>query len=60
MIEWGNAWAKGITYRREFNQDVVIILKLSFRLYLGRWFLFADWSALFSFSHMGISFTSIF
>uniref|UniRef100_A0A1I8AY11 NIPSNAP domain-containing protein n=1 Tax=Meloidogyne hapla TaxID=6305 RepID=A0A1I8AY11_MELHA len=23
MIEWGNAWAKGITYRREFNQDVV-------------------------------------
>lgn len=22
MIEWGNAWAKGITYRREHNQDV--------------------------------------
>uniref|UniRef100_A0A914CUZ5 NIPSNAP domain-containing protein n=1 Tax=Acrobeloides nanus TaxID=290746 RepID=A0A914CUZ5_9BILA len=22
MIEWGNAWAKGITYRRDFNQDV--------------------------------------
>ncbi|KAF8359750.1 hypothetical protein PRIPAC_94745, partial [Pristionchus pacificus] len=22
MIEWGNAWAKGITYRREANQDV--------------------------------------
>ena len=24
MIEWGNAWAKGITYRREFNQDVAL------------------------------------
>jgi len=22
MIEWGNAWANGITYRREHNQDV--------------------------------------
>lgn len=22
MIEWGNAWATGITYRREHNQDV--------------------------------------
>ncbi|KAH7722636.1 Protein K02D10.1 b [Aphelenchoides avenae] len=22
MIEWGNAWARGITYRRDFNQDV--------------------------------------
>lgn len=22
MIEWANAWAKGITYRREHNQDV--------------------------------------
>ncbi|KAI1722683.1 NIPSNAP domain-containing protein [Ditylenchus destructor] len=22
MIEWGNAWSKGITYRREYNQDV--------------------------------------
>lgn len=22
MIEWGQAWAKGITYRREANQDV--------------------------------------
>ncbi|KAK0418091.1 hypothetical protein QR680_013365 [Steinernema hermaphroditum] len=22
MIEWGNSWAKGITYRREHNQDV--------------------------------------
>jgi hypothetical protein len=22
MIEWGNAWSKGITYRREHNQDV--------------------------------------
>ncbi|CAD5214448.1 unnamed protein product [Bursaphelenchus okinawaensis] len=22
MIEWGNAWARGITYRREHNQDV--------------------------------------
>ena len=30
MIEWGNAWAKGITYRREYNQDVVIFLFLSF------------------------------
>lgn len=22
MIEWGNAWSKGITHRREYNQDV--------------------------------------
>uniref|UniRef100_A0A914XHS9 NIPSNAP domain-containing protein n=1 Tax=Plectus sambesii TaxID=2011161 RepID=A0A914XHS9_9BILA len=22
MIEWGNSWAKGITYRREHSQDV--------------------------------------
>uniref|UniRef100_A0A914DX76 NIPSNAP domain-containing protein n=1 Tax=Acrobeloides nanus TaxID=290746 RepID=A0A914DX76_9BILA len=22
MIEWGNAYAKGITYRRDFSQDV--------------------------------------
>lgn len=22
MIEWGNAWARGITYRRDYNQDV--------------------------------------
>lgn len=22
MIEWGNAWSKGILYRKEFNQDV--------------------------------------
>lgn len=22
MIEWANAWAKGITFRREHNQDV--------------------------------------
>ncbi|TKR67920.1 hypothetical protein L596_023992 [Steinernema carpocapsae] len=22
MIEWGNSWAKGITFRREHNQDV--------------------------------------
>uniref|UniRef100_A0A0N5A1R1 NIPSNAP domain-containing protein n=1 Tax=Parastrongyloides trichosuri TaxID=131310 RepID=A0A0N5A1R1_PARTI len=22
VLEWGNAWAKGITYRRDFNQDV--------------------------------------
>uniref|UniRef100_A0AC35G5E4 NIPSNAP domain-containing protein n=1 Tax=Panagrolaimus sp. PS1159 TaxID=55785 RepID=A0AC35G5E4_9BILA len=22
MIEWGNAWAKGITYRKEHNQNV--------------------------------------
>jgi len=22
MIEWGNIWSKGITYRREYNQDV--------------------------------------
>ncbi len=22
MIEWGNSWAKGITFRRDYNQDV--------------------------------------
>lgn len=22
MIEWGNAWSKGIQYRKEYNQDV--------------------------------------
>lgn len=22
MIEWGNAWAKGINYRKEHNQNV--------------------------------------
>jgi len=22
MIEWGNAWSKGISYRKEYNQDV--------------------------------------
>uniref|UniRef100_A0A0K0FFD3 Protein NipSnap (inferred by orthology to a D. melanogaster protein) n=1 Tax=Strongyloides venezuelensis TaxID=75913 RepID=A0A0K0FFD3_STRVS len=22
VLEWGNAWAKGITHRRDFNQDV--------------------------------------
>lgn len=34
MIEWGNAWAKGITYRREFNQDVAGFFSQMGQLYM--------------------------
>uniref|UniRef100_A0A914GZE5 t-SNARE coiled-coil homology domain-containing protein n=1 Tax=Globodera rostochiensis TaxID=31243 RepID=A0A914GZE5_GLORO len=34
MIEWGNAWAKGITHRREFNQDVAGFFSQVGQLYM--------------------------
>jgi len=34
MIEWGNNWAKGITHRRDFNQDVGGFFSQIGRLYM--------------------------
>jgi len=34
MIEWGNNWAKGINYRRDFNQDVAGFFSQIGRLYM--------------------------